>query len=1116
MYNAWAVMSNHPRYRGITEILQTLRVTHRRRKYISTLTRLAALITAASLACIVAAATTGYWADQPPAAIRWPVAFVTFGLLAAMTLAMLTRLLWRQNPAQIARFVESQSPELANRLTNSILLATDANQPNPKLIQRTIDEAVSSLNNFTPTSVTPARGMIRWTTIAAVAIGACLCFALMQPKPFVRGIRAVFMPWRWVSHVNDSIAIKITPEDTELFAGSMLRISVSPGDVSTSLQQLRDMNPQVVILAQGQDNSIAMLEDGPANTLDCLIGPITEPTQYRIVMGDNRWPTDKPWYTVGLLRRVEVLGLDISYTYPKYTAIAPTSAADTDGNITAPIGSTAVITLRLTRPIASADLATAGEPLVRMAVSGGNTTFTSPLNVDRDGKYRLTLRDATGRAIGTLPDLTDPDYQPAGGYYTIRAVLDSAPKIAFMLPARDTTIAPGKALRMRLRATDDYPLGKIAIMLGRTGTKPSQVFSPPLKGNLDKVFDFDYTVPDKTPDDGSVTLEYFATVTDTRRVGRLRLNPQYAKSRLFRIAVRDDAKLSTESATQYELLRKKLLGVLRLQLSQRVNTAICWTKHAEVKDVRTTAAGIAKAQDVIHAAIKWLVKKHKVTPDMLAIRSELAQLQANEAPTATEQAQTLASLASMQQRNPSCAALSATQGRIIFSLQSMLAIMPELSRAKATKDDGRATDIPPGVQDTIDKLKSKLAEFADAQRKAITVSKALAKLPADVFEDSKAKLDELKVVQDKWEKFIDEQLSDMSKLAQQDFSNPQLLSELLSVKCDVTMAKDALSKKAIEIATAAEENSLKNATTLTANIEKWLPDKPDREKWAMEALEEQDNVEMPELPSQLEDLVGDLLEQEEDLFEEMDDVTSKAAGSFDKGAGWDAMDGPISSMNAQGVTGNQLPNSSEIQGRSGEGRQGKSTGEFVEDKAVGKGGRRTPTRLTPEAFMKGQVKDTSQEPQGGATGGGKLSGAGSEGLEGAAPPQLRKELKRLAGKQAQLMNRAERIRGKMHKTDPANLKLFKAVTLMNRVRSDLEQFRYHNALRMRKELVGNLKSSTLMLSGEIDVQADETSAMPKYIRDDISDAMNAKLPAEFKDVLKQYYQRLSETPAEGK
>ncbi|MFW6291294.1 MAG: hypothetical protein ACOC7V_03125, partial [Spirochaetota bacterium] len=125
----------------------------------------------------------------------------------------------------------------------------------------------------------------------------------------------------------------------------------------------------------------------------------------------------------------------------------------------------------------------------------------------------------------------------------------------------------------------------------------------------------------------------------------------------------------------------------------------------------------------------------------------------------------------------------------------------------------------------------------------------------------------------------------------------------------------------------------------------------------------------PELPDELEDLVGDLLEQEEDLFDEMDDITSKAAGSFDKGAGWDALDGPITSFNAQGVTGNQLPNSSEISGRSGEGRTGKSVGEYVEDKAVGKGGRRTPTRLTAEPFSQGQINDMSKDSPGGATGG---------------------------------------------------------------------------------------------------------------------------------------------------
>ena len=142
---------------------------------------------------------------------------------------------------------------------------------------------------------------------------------------------------------------------------------------------------------------------------------------------------------------------------------------------------------------------------------------------------------------------------------------------------------------------------------------------------------------------------------------------------------------------------------------------------------------------------------------------------------------------------------------------------------------------------------------------------------------------------------------------------------------------------------------------------------------------------MAELPGELEDLIGELLEEEEDLFDEMEDVSSSAADSLDKGAGWDVMDGPISNMSAKGATGNRLPNTSEIGGRAGEGRSGKSSGEFVSEEAVGKGGRKTPSRLTPDPYMKGQVKDHSRDPTGGASGGGKESGQGGEGLEGPVP-----------------------------------------------------------------------------------------------------------------------------------
>ena len=1100
-------MTTLPRYHGVNEIFARLSGVSARRRMLQLTTDIMTALTLAAGSLVVVGLGAGYWADQPPAALRWMLLVILCGNWVAAVAWVLMRILtWRRSKAETARFVEQAKPELKNNLINSVLLSRDTDQVSPDLVQRAIHETVRQVRRVNLNSSMSMRTLGRWILAAAVALLLLAVFLTFQYEAFARGLAGTLKPTSYVPHVNKIEMLNLQPGDATVFAGQ-------PVTVVLAVRNDDAAQLPAEVLIEGRQNKPMMAGDR-FSTFTCPLGRIDESFRYAVRAGQNRWPADRPYYTVTVLYRVKVEGLDLRHSYPPYTHLKHKDIVNADGTIEAPRGTRTQVTVRLDRPVPTMVLDIQGVPATPMKPLVGNKAFTGQVPVDKDGAYRLVFKNAQGRTIQQLPDVTQgPDSVdhrpdgPDGGYYPIRAIPDAPPKIEFLAPNGDVSVAPGGKLATRLKVFDKYGLTAVKFFASKEGQPAKEAHSYMLKGRQRSgELDFALSVAPWARGDAVVC---YATATDNRSLGPIG-GPQTTSTPRFKITIEDAAKAAAEKSKRFDELRRRLLAILKMQEPQRVNTEICLKKHTKLEQISRTGAEIAAAQTKIKAALLDLAANFKFDTEMVLVQRTVAMLGNNEAAIAIEQSQVLAALAAMQHRARSCTALGQTQDKIIDALHALLGIMPSLANKAGQRDKTKAgQDLPPDVKVKLSELKEKLEEFIEEQKKVIKATQDLAKKPVDNFlpEDDQI-LKELLKTEDKWEKFLDEAFQDLSKLMEQDFSNPALLKELASIKSDVTMAKDALAKKAVEIATALEDNAVGNAEEIKMNMEKWLPDKPDREKWVMEDPADQANVEMPELPKELEDLMGDLLEEEEDLFDQMQDATGKY-GTTDA-AGWDAMDGPISSMNADGVTGNQLPNTSEMSGRSGEGRQGKSGGEFVEDKAVGKGGRRTPTRLTPDAFQKGQVDDKSSDPPGGATGGGKTSGAGQEGLEGPAPPPLAKELNRLAGKQAQLLNRSERIRAHFKANDYANFKFLQAITLMNRVKKDLENYRYHNALRARDATIAALKQTHLSLSGKVDVEADSSSAMPKYIRDDIADAMKGKLPAEYREVLQQYYRRLGE------
>jgi hypothetical protein len=379
------------------------------------------------LAALVAA-----WLVTPYAGLaQVPLVLVT----ALATLVWTTWVIWTRaavpSPSVLARLVEDRYPGLEDRLATAVdlLRRRDGGGDGGPLDAALLADAANQLGGLDQELIVARASLRRARRHALLALALMLVTGIAWFGPAKQAFRAA---WLYVS--PDRLVLEVSPGDARVppatpftvdvrssaaEGGLVPELHVSMGEASRTVR----MNPA------GDDRFTVGFESVPASFT------------YRVSVAGR----SSPDYSVTLLERPRVAGLDLTYEYPEFTKLPPRTERD-GGDIYAPEGTQVRVSVRTattTADVIEAEIAVAeGDAVPLTRAPDGR--FEGTLALSSNTSYRIRLVDADG-----LENSDDPEYY-------VRLLDDRPPDVRILRPAGDRQVTPLEEVTIEARADDDH------------------------------------------------------------------------------------------------------------------------------------------------------------------------------------------------------------------------------------------------------------------------------------------------------------------------------------------------------------------------------------------------------------------------------------------------------------------------------------------------------------------------------------------------------------------------------------------------------------------------------------------------------------------------------------
>ena len=384
----------------------------------------------------------------------------------------------------------------------------------------------------------------------------------------------------------------------------------------------------------------------------------------------------------------------------------------------------------------------------------------------------------------------------------------------------------------------------------------------------------------------------------------------------------------------------------------------------------------------------------------------------------------------------------------LIALKGVVAKKSEIEAQKAVAEllGEKEESLTPTPEETLENTVKELEEFIEKQTE-ITEQRQMVQdqPPEDFSEDDEELLEDLAMDQSKLAEVLEEVVNDLSNMNLLDFGDNQMVDEMKSIYEQAEdladkAAEAAEMQEARQDAYRLETEAVEMAEELMINCEATLGASDNIQFVAEIPEDEQLVAPLAELPSELEDLVGDMITSEEEMRPEVEDIGSYL-NSLDHTAG-PVADGTISSTSAKGKTGDQRPEDNVLEGRSGAGRSGMSDGQLVESVAKdlddNEYGLRERTSNTP--LEDGQVEDQDEGAQTGGTGLGKTADSTTEfGTGGKLPPKVLEMMKETLQTQENIRQASEDLVLKLKRHNLTATELEASITAMKNLEESLKR-----------------------------------------------------------------------------